>query len=395
MEKDREEQIEKLLRRHLLTAAETVMILLDLDGRILGWLGAAQTVFGHTPAEAHGRRHAMLFTPEDQALGEAIKELQIARKGVPAEDDRWLERKDGSRFWATGVLEPIYDEDEQLIGFAKVLRNRTDLRGLIDGLEIRVQSLEESGDRKNSFISTLAHELRNPLDSLVNAIHVLRLSDSQTENQEFALSAAERQVASMRRMIDDLLDVTRISTGKLKLVLRQEPLNEIIAAAGSACQPLVDERGQRLHLFLGTSATTVQADAVRLQQVFINLIQNAAKYTQRGGNIWVKLLVEGREAAIKVEDDGTGIAPDLLPRIFDLFTQADAAATEARGGLGIGLSVVRDLTRLHGGTVQVRSDGLGKGSEFVVRLPLSDTSQKATDSPHAVEPCDASRSRNR
>jgi signal transduction histidine kinase len=247
---------------------------------------------------------------------------------------------------------------------------------------MRIEGLEQTSDRKNRFISTLAHKLRNPLGSLVNAIQLLRLSGTQTEEEEFAVSAAERQVDTMRRMIDDLLDITRISTGKLRLDLRPESLNEIVTAAAATCRSIATERRQLMHLILGDSPVIVEADSVRLQQVFVNLIQNAAKYTQPGGTIWVKLIIEGRDAVVKIEDNGQGIAPDLLPRIFDLFTQADASSTESRGGLGIGLSVVKDLVRLHDGTVQVRSDGQGKGSEFVVRLPLGDVSQKATDSIH-------------
>jgi signal transduction histidine kinase len=187
----------------------------------------------------------------------------------------------------------------------------------------------------------------------------------------------------MRRLVDDLLDITRISAGKVKLELLEVALGDVLKAAVETCRPLIDDRTHDFHLIMGEAPVRVRADAVRLQQVFVNLIQNAAKYTEYGGNIWVKLLVEGREAVVKVEDTGIGISADLLPRIFDLFTQAEFAGDEHKEGLGIGLSVVRDITRLHNGTVQVRSDGIGKGSEFVVRLPLAGADAHRPDSPQA------------
>jgi signal transduction histidine kinase len=184
----------------------------------------------------------------------------------------------------------------------------------------------------------------------------------------------------MRRLVDDLLEVTRISTGKIQLDLHEQDLNEILTVAADNCRRLIDERTHTFHLLLPDSPVTIRADATRLQQVFVNLIENAARYTQYGGDIWVKLFVEGREAVVKVEDSGVGISPEILPRIFEMFTQAELVGDKA-SGLGIGLSVVKDLTKLHGGTVQVRSDGIGKGSDFVVRLPLAGTDRKRPDGP--------------
>jgi signal transduction histidine kinase len=174
----------------------------------------------------------------------------------------------------------------------------------------------------------------------------------------------------MRRMVDDLLDVTRVGAGKINLEKACQDLRPIVEAAVESCRSAIDMHTHSLNVILPNAPLEVDVDAVRMRQVFVNLIQNSANCTKNGGTIWVKVSVEAAEAVVKVEDNGIGISPDLLPHIFDLFTQAEFAGNRPGGGLGIGLSVVKDLTHLHGGSVQVRSDGIGKGAEFTVRLPL-------------------------
>lgn len=361
---------DELLRLLVEQADEHALVILDPEGTIVGWLAGAESIFGYTADEVLGRRHDILFTPEDRAAGAADMELKIVRSGRPAEDDRWMQRKDGVRFWATGVLQGIMC-DGRLAGFGKVLRNRTDLRAHLEGLEQEAEHLRSGDQRKNAFISTLSHELRNPLGSIATAAEVLRRHLPAGEDAAFAMEVIGRQVEAMRRLVDDLLDVTRISTGKLKLELTLASLGDILSAAAETCRPAIENDSRHFKLLMTDAHVPVMADSQRLQQVFVNLIENSVKYTKPGGSVWVKALVEGQEAVVKVEDDGLGIAPEVLPRIFDLFTQAELAEERPRAGLGIGLSVVKDITQLHGGSVQVRSDGVGKGSEFIVRLPLA------------------------
>jgi two-component system CheB/CheR fusion protein len=362
-------------------ATEHALIMLDKRGRIVHWLGGAETIFGYAASEVAGKHHSMLFGPEDVVQGAPEKELTIADSGAPAEDDRWMRRKDGVRFWATGVLQAIRSADGAIIGYGKVLRNRTDLRARLEYLENEVEGLRAAEHRKNGFISTLAHELRNPLSSLVVAVEILQRNLQDSEDVAFAVAVVQRQVDMLRRLVDDLLDITRLSVGKVKLELIEVSLDGILKAAVETCRPFIDDRTHELHLIMGKQPVTVRADAMRLQQVFVNLIQNAVKFTEYGGDIWVKLLLDGKEAVVKVEDTGIGISPELLPRIFDLFTQDEFSGGRGKGGLGIGLSVVRDITRLHGGSVTVRSDGVGKGSEFTVRLPLAGPDADRPDSP--------------
>jgi two-component system CheB/CheR fusion protein len=197
---------------------------------------------------------------------------------------------------------------------------------------------------------------------------------------QFALDVLRRQSDAIKRLVDDLLDATRLRTGKLKLELAELPLTDVLRAAADVCRPKLMDPVD-FHLIFASDPVIVRADGMRLQQVFVNLIENAVKSMPHGGSIWVKMFVESREAVVKVEDTGVGISPELLPKIFDLFAQAESPTSKPTGGLGIGLSVVKEIVTLHAGSVQVRSDGLGKGSEFVVRLPLSGGDQERPDSP--------------
>jgi two-component system CheB/CheR fusion protein len=360
-----------MVRLYLEQTQEHACLVLDTSGRIIAWLGCAQKIFGYTSDEVIGQPMSILFTPENVQAGMDIYEIEVAKTNVEAEDDRWMLRKDGSRFWAAGVTTPVKDETGQLLGFVKLMRDRTDLRAQTDALEKRVEALQQLDDTKNRFVSTLAHEVRNPLSTIVTSAQLLKVIGGQNEEIEFAVSTIERATDSMRRLIEDVFDATRARTGKVTLEKRVQPLAPIIESAVEMCRPQIDANTQKLNVLLPAPPILVEVDADRLRQVFINLLQNAAKFTKDGGTIWVKLTLEGRDAVAKVEDNGVGISPEQLPQIFDLFTQAEVGASRYEGGLGIGLSVVKELVALHGGTVQVRSDGVGKGSEFSVRLPVA------------------------
>jgi two-component system CheB/CheR fusion protein len=363
-------QAEQLLRLLPRQSKAHAVILLDTAGRVVEWSAGAEEIFGYATAEMIGQTITGLFAPEDVSRGLHDHELGVARADGAAEDDRWMVRKDGSRFWASGVMAALRDEDGQLVGFGKVLRDRTDLRGQVEALENRVAALLQADQRKNLFLGTLAHELRNPLAPLVNAVQLLRLARPDDPDLAYPVKLIDRQVEFLRRLVDDLLDVTRIGAGKIELKKEPLQLGETLRRVTEACQPRAEERRQRLELLLPAGAIPLEADPARLQQIFMNLVINAIKYTPEEGRIWVKATVEGGEAVVGVEDTGLGIAPEMLPRLFELFTQEESSRYRSEGGLGIGLSLVKSLVTLHGGSVQVRSDGKGKGSEFTVRLPL-------------------------
>lgn len=362
--------LDRLLRLLAEQSQEHAIMFLDLDGRITWWSPGAERIFGIPAGEIVGQHTSRFFTEEENAQGVAEHEIAVARTGTAAEDDRWLVRADGFRFWAIGVLLPLCDESGELIGFAKLLRNRTDLKEQIETLKNRSDSSAASSRRKDIFLSTLSHELRNPLGALINAAEIIRQTVPKSPELEVPLRIINRQVENLRRLVDDLMDLSRIGAGKIDLKKETLKLQDIVERAVETVRPLIQERRHELEVVMPSAPIFVEADSTRLEQVFVNLLNNAAKYTPQGGKIWVNSTTEGEEAVVHVEDTGIGIRQELLPRIFKLFTQVESSRSQSQGGLGIGLNIVKRLVTLHDGTVQVRSEGEGKGSQFSVRLPL-------------------------
>jgi PAS domain S-box-containing protein len=233
------------------------------------------------------------------------------------------------------------------------------------------EALKEADRRKDEFLAMLAHELRNPLAPIRNAAQVLKLIGPADPSQQRAREIIERQTQHLTRLVDDLLDVSRITRGKITLTHEPLDLAAVIYSAVETNRPLIGERRHQLTVVVPPQPLRVEGDQTRLVQVVGNLLHNATKYTDEGGSIWLEAAREGGAAVVRVRDNGMGMSADLLPHVFDLFTQADRSLDRSQGGLGIGLTLVRQLVELHGGRVEARSDGPGRGSEFVVRLPLS------------------------
>jgi CheY-like chemotaxis protein/nitrogen-specific signal transduction histidine kinase len=231
------------------------------------------------------------------------------------------------------------------------------------------QALKEADERKDQFLAMLAHELRNPLAPISNAVQIMRAEGPNGPNFEWSIEVIGDQVKHMTRMVDDLLDVSRITRGKVNLQKEIIELAELVELAIEASRPLIEQFDHKLKVTLPREQVLADVDPARLAQVLSNLLNNAAKYTDRGGEISLKAEQAGNEIVICVRDNGIGIHPDVLPKVFDLFTQADQTLSRSRGGLGIGLTLVRSLIEMHGGRVTARSEGLGCGSEFVIRLP--------------------------
>jgi signal transduction histidine kinase/CheY-like chemotaxis protein len=255
-----------------------------------------------------------------------------------------------------------------LRGRARQYQTRTHLQER----ERAASALRDADRRKDEFLAMLAHELRNPLAPASNAVEVLRMSAVTDPTARDALAMLERQIRVLVRLVDDLLDVARITRGKV--VLRKEPveLARIVGNAVETSRPLMEMHRHRLTVTLPTAPVRLDADAMRLSQVFANLLNNAAKYTDAGGEITVAARVEGEEVVVTVRDTGVGIPADRIEEIFDMFTQLETGTDRAHGGLGVGLRVVRSLVEMHGGRVAVKSAGARRGSEFTVRLPLAD-----------------------
>jgi CheY-like chemotaxis protein len=249
------------------------------------------------------------------------------------------------------------------------------------------EGLREADRRKDEFLATLAHELRNPLAPIRSSVELLRRADGNTDLIQLSCRMMERQVAQMVRLVDDLLDISRITRGRIQLRKERVELAAVVHSAVEECRPLLDAQCHELTLALPHEPVYLDADPTRLGQVFANLLNNAIKYTKTGGHIWLAAGRQGGEAVLSVRDTGIGIAAEHLPHLFEIFSQVEPALERSAGGLGIGLSLVRGLVELHGGRVEARSEGLGRGSEFVVRLPVVEVApaqppgESAGDSP--------------
>lgn len=311
------------------------------DGRISSWNSGAEQVFGYTEAEILGRNIAVLFTPEDRERGMPERERAIAAAQEEAPGKGWYLRKDGSRFFADGNITVLRDESGTLLGYTKIAHD-------ITSQLLAEERLHEADRRKDQFLAILGHELRNPLAAINNAVQLL-LPPGREEHLQWSKEVIERQAKQLGRLIDDLLDMTRIAQGKIQI--RKEPTDLALVAnrAVEATLPLMEEKRHQLSVLHAPSPIRLQADPVKLEQVLVNLLTNAAKYTDPGGHIRLTTEVEGSNALISIADNGIGIEPEVLPKVFDLFTQIEDSHDRAQGGLGIGLTVVRSLVEMRGG----------------------------------------------
>ncbi|HEV3163928.1 MAG TPA: PAS domain S-box protein [Isosphaeraceae bacterium] len=278
-------------------------------------------------------------------------------------------RSDRRVVWARTAVSLIRDSAGRPVRAAAIIEDITERKRLEGELQRRMEELAEADRRKDEFLATLAHELRNPLAPIRNAL--LLMKDSGDPNDlESERARAERQVVHLARLVDDLMDVSRITNGKIEL--RKEPLElaSLVGRAVESVRPSIEERGHELSISLPTEPIRLEADPTRLEQVLWNLLSNAAKYTESGGRIAISAEREGEEVTIRVRDSGTGIEAGILPRIFEMFVQAEHRSGRAQGGLGIGLSLVKTLVEMHGGGISAHSEGPGAGSEFIVRLPI-------------------------
>jgi PAS domain S-box-containing protein len=479
----------------------------DPQGLVVTWNPGAERLFGYPEKEILGQQLATLFTPEDRAAGVPEQEIATAAAKGRSSDERWHQCKDGGRFFASGVLAPIFDEENKLRGFTKIARDITerkeaeeavreaavrlkaivetavdgiitiDERGLIESInpaaerifdythdevvgrniamlmsdpergqhdhylldylrtgrqkiigtirEVRglrkdksvfpmelavsetrlgtrriftgivrditeyqriVEALKDADQRKDQFLAMLAHELRNPLAPISNAVQIMQLEGPNGPSFQWSTEVIADQIKHMTRMVDDLLDVSRITRGKVDLQKETIDLADVVDLAFEASRPTIDAYRHQLSVVLPDEPIVLEVDPPRLAQVLSNLLNNAAKYTDEGGQISLTAEKLDHEVLIRVRDSGIGIAPEILPKVFELFTQADQTLSRSRGGLGIGLTLVRSLVEMHNGRVTAHSAGLGQGSEFLVRLPLARHSNSGTAAVTDINP---------
>jgi PAS domain S-box-containing protein len=347
---------------------------LSAGGRFALVNDALVGLLGETRETLVGLPMAQVAHPEERAEVEgALRRVMGGLQDVFEAERRFL-RSDGSTIWVKLSIARVRDVKAPEHRCVAVIEDVTERKHA-------EEDLREADRRKDEFLATLAHELRNPLAPIRNSLHIFRMAGIQDPKVERVADMMERQVAHMVRMVDDLLEVSRISRGKIELRKERVELASILRSAVDTSRPLIDAGEHRLGIHVPAEALVLAADPVRLSQVFANLLNNSAKYTPAGGEIAVNVTVDQGMAVVAVRDNGEGIPPQMLARVFNMFTQVNTGS-RAQGGLGIGLTLARTLVQLHGGSIEARSEGRGRGCEFIVRLPLADGAA-AAQSAHA------------
>jgi PAS domain S-box-containing protein len=475
-----------IYRKSVEDIRDYAIFMTDPDGLVTNWNRGAQHILGYTEADIIGKPASKFFTAEDRATGVPQKELRTAAAQGRAEDERWHVRRDGSRFWASGVVTGVRDDGGTLIGFSKVMRDMTERNRLteerdrfftlsldllcivhLDGrfqrvnpafekvlgfseeellamslfdlvhqedrvqtqdgydklaqgeptslmenrlrckdgnykwfawsyypvpeddlafgvgrdvtelkqihhiLRSRADELEEANRVKDEFLATLSHELRTPLTSILGWSRLLRANQLSESDRERAIQIIQRNAEAQAKLIEDLLEVSRIITGKLRIELQPVTLPAIVETVVSSFAPAFDAKSLQLETAIDPAAGPILGDPARLQQIVSNLLSNAIKFTPERGRIEVRLQRIDSNARLEVRDTGVGIEAAELPHIFERFRQADSSNVRAHGGLGLGLAIVDYLVRQQGGAVSVESEGPGKGATFIVELPLT------------------------
>lgn len=340
-----------------------------LDGVIQSWNAGAERLFGYTPEEAIGK-HISLIIPEDRAAEEEQIISQI-RAGERVEHfDTVRVRKDGKSIHISLTVSPVINEKGEVVGASKIAREITDRKESEERIYGLMAELKEADRRKDEFLATLSHELRGPLAPISNILEVIKRSPGDIRLLEEAQATLERQLSQLVRLVDDLIDVNRITRDKIELKKERIDLAPVIEQAVETSRPLAACGGHSMIMATSQEQIFVDGDRVRLVQIFANLLSNACKYTDKPGRITITVKRHGSDATVSVKDTGIGIPADKLETIFDMFTQVDRTSERSQTGLGIGLTLSKRLVELHGGTIEARSEGLGYGSQFVVHLPI-------------------------
>ena len=492
---------EDIYRKAIEDIRDYAIFMTDPDGIITNWNFGAQQILGYTEEEIIGKDAARFFTPEDRSKNVPRKELETAATLGRAEDERWHVRRDGSHFWASGIVTPVLDQTGKLIGFSKVMRDMTErnkltqerdrffalsmdmlsivhldgrfqranpafqkvlgyseeellamslfelvhpddladtLRGyeklsagqpvsfmenrlrvkdgsyrwvawsyfpvpedglafgvgrdttevrrLDEVLRLRAQELEDANRVKDEFLATMSHELRTPLTSILGWARLLNSNKLGEKEKERAVHVIQRNAEAQSKLIEDLLDVSRIITGKLRIEVQPVSFASIADSVVNSLRPAIDAKQLELETSIDPAAGPILGDPARLQQIVTNLLSNAIKFTPNGGRIEVSLERDQSHVRLRVKDTGVGIAAEHLPHIFERFRQVDSSNVRAHGGLGLGLAIVDYLVRQQEGTVSAESAGVGKGAIFTVEFPLTSSEVSSTDSGQVEAP---------
>ena len=367
----------RLVLAAIVESSDDAIIGETLEGVITSWNQAAERILGYTAAEIIGKPVSALMPPDHSE--DMVRILERIRRGERIghfETQRLT--KDGRVIDVSLSISPIRDADGTIIGAAKVARDITERKRaeaererLLAAAEAARAEAEAANRMKDEFLATLSHELRTPLNAIVGWAKILRSGKVDAEDLEEGLSAIDRNSQAQTQIIEDLLDISRIISGNLRLDVQRLHLTDIIEAALATVLPAANAKEIRIHKVLDSLAGPVSGDAARLQQVVWNLLANAVKFTPKGGQVQVLLERVNSHVEISVIDTGMGIKPEFLPHVFDRFRQADASTTRRHGGLGLGLAIVKQLVEMHGGSIRAKSPGEGQGATFTLMLPIT------------------------
>jgi PAS domain S-box-containing protein len=350
---------------------EYAILMLDDEGFVSSWNLGAERIKGYKAAEIIGR-HISHFYPSEEIVGnKPWMDLRTARSEGRVASEGWRVRKDRTLFWANSIITALKDSEGRPYGFAQVMQDLTQRR--------QAETMADTAQRMHEFIAMLAHELRNPLAPIRNAVALMGKVGLANPTLEAMRQTIDRQSILLTRLLDDLLDVNRIARGNFAIEKTVLDLRTVITRAIETSRPMIEANSHALDVKMPAKEVRVVGDSVRLTQAVVNLINNAAKYTPVGGKILIELRLRSGDAEIRVSDNGRGIAPDMLERVFELFVQVEPMQHGSIGGLGVGLALVRRVIELHGGSIQAHSEGLGNGAEFIARIPVSTEALGAGD----------------
>jgi PAS domain S-box-containing protein len=378
--------VEDAFRLLVESLKDYALFMMEPDGRIVSWSLGVERILGYGESEFLDLPFASIFTPEDRVDGADQREMGCAIRTGRAEDERWHLRQDETRVWVSGVLTALYDQNGTLRGFAKVMRDHTEARSLLEReraarqqadqalqtAEKALQAAEAADHAKDEFMAVISHELRTPLNIVSGWISLLREGNLDPAMQEQALETIERNMQAQARLVNDLLDVTRIREGKIHLEIAPLNIASLLQSVVDGIHPTALAKTIHLELAECPSPVYISADRDRIQQVISNLLSNAVKFTPESGSIEVALRCVAERVRITIRDSGVGISPEFLPQVFDRFRQAPAN-DNGQGGLGLGLAIALHLVEMHGGTLSADSEGVGQGATFTIELPLMKT----------------------
>lgn len=391
-ERRRTQISEERLRLIFESVQDYAIFTTNLRGLITSWNIGAERVFGFTESEIVGQSAELLYTDSDRGTGLASREMDTAMVEGRTLVERWLLRKNGTRLLAGGVITPLRDEAGQPVGFTRICRDITDYYNaqqereqlLVSERAARAEA-ERISRMKDEFLATLGHELRTPLNAILGWSQILKHNPGDIADVTQGIAVIERNARAQAQIVDDLLDMSRIISGKVRLNVQQIDLAAVTLAAIETARPAAQAKGVSLDTNVSAHQPVLTSgDANRMQQVLWNLLSNAVKFTPKGGRIDVNLELLPSEIVLTIADTGEGISPTFLPFVFDRFRQADGSSARRYGGLGLGLSIVKQIVELHGGTVAVASPGTDRGSTFTVHLPVQFTPPTLTEAEQAA-----------